>query len=664
MATTAASFFCSAPAIASEEEQAGDTTATPIIDNSDTTSTTDSVMPEDAPVAKEKTIEYTVQDFTMALPANWKVITKYDEKSAKPPTTPTLFSAIDFNSGAVISIVREEACSVTDYAKSSFEKSSKNNKGKKCDFVLKSSDEGNPFQNLFLADTYEKDASKLLIRHDDRDNAVLRGVSRIEDAKLVGNAGLRRFPPDFFFPNDSAKTDSYSSSLLELRATTTIPTGGTSRDTMGLEQPNTIDRKVLAKAVATTTRITQTVEFKPQTLSSERELLATQEITGDEAPNDIIAPDGSTTNDETTSFAGDTTSSKSNDAPEKISETVLSSDPTGEVIIASDTSKQTNSVVDITEPDSNVVQEKATVIASKPSDNEPQDDQNVSNTKENLLELSARNTNGEKSESTVETSNETTMVSSDANYQEESPTASRVAMMAMAATVDETANGDSGESQNTEPAQKSLSADDIEKAVETAMEKAMETAIEAVKENAIEPTIEAVMETAKETAKEMALEMLKANAESQTGDSDAVSTSVRVSTSSKDEERDDTPTRETVALASTPDASTTDLDTGLSTSNKDFDANATPMANAEASEPVPIPATTTTMTTSVLSIWLSAPLDEWQKPVMGTRLNQIWESVQYTSDIIEGSDSLALLSQDDDDSMNTQLLLMNNKAIR
>ena len=30
----------------------------------------------------------------------------------------------------------------------------------------------------------------------------------------------------------------------------------------------------------------------------------------------------------------------------------------------------------------------------------------------------------------------------------------------------------------------------------------------------------------------------------------------------------------------------------------------------------------------LLTLWLSAPSDEWQKPVMGTKLNQIWRSVK------------------------------------
>ena len=46
--------------------------------------------------------------------------------------------------------------------------------------------------------------------------------------------------------------------MLEVQATTTLPSGGTYRDTMGLEQPNTIDRKVVAKAYYTSSCTTPT----------------------------------------------------------------------------------------------------------------------------------------------------------------------------------------------------------------------------------------------------------------------------------------------------------------------------------------------------------------------------------------------------------------------
>ena len=36
---------------------------------------------------------------------------------------------------------------------------------------------------------------------------------------------------------------------------------------------------------------------------------------------------------------------------------------------------------------------------------------------------------------------------------------------------------------------------------------------------------------------------------------------------------------------------------------------------------------------SVISIWLSSPLDEWQNPSMNIKLNQIWDSVTTTTTI-------------------------------
>lgn len=639
IATTAASILCSAPAIASEGEEKGeDKIATLTTDNSHTR-TTDKAPPQDAPEAKEKTIEYTVQDFTMALPESWKVITKYDVKPTKPASTPTIFSAIDFNSGAVISVVREEACSVSDYAKSSFEKSPKKSNPRKCDFVLKPSEGASPFQNLFSLDSYEKDASKLLIRHDDRDNAVLRGVSRINDAKLVGTSGLRRSPPEYLSMNDLARVDSYSSFLLDLAATTTIPTGGTYRDTMGLEQPNTIDRRVLAKAVATTTRITETADVTSEEPVSETKLVVTEEAIAEETsaePN----PDTSAV------LTTETKKSTSNDAvpsPEPIENLVLEPDDLKEKY-----SKAENLDLSITQE-----------VSIKGSDGSVTPDTE----KENLSKLSSMNMGDDVSTTSAD----------------EPPSSSRTAIMAMAATVDEPTNADSGQTPSAESIRNSLSAGDIEKAVkaasvrnnlstgdienavEAAMEEAMKSAIEAVKENRIEPTIEAVMVTAKETAKEMALEMLTANAETETAVSD---TSGTIQSLPESETIQDKLPKETMVIASTPDASAMASDTSSQASDEELVASASPTESSDTSEPVPIPAVTTTMTTTVLSIWLSAPLDEWQKPVMGTRLNQIWESVQYTSDIIlEGSEGLALLSQDDDDSMNAQLLLMNNKAM-
>ena len=221
---------------------------------------------------------YQIKEFTLALPNTWNVITKYKPDTEdntntnaikkKTKNTPTLFSAIDFKTGSVISVVEEQACSVEQFAQSSFASASKNKNSNKnakvCDFVLQqpaiapsSSSLGSVPLALFSDETYQKDARKLLLRHDDRDNAVLQGISTLETAHVV------RVPPPVAATRriSSTRTRTVSSSavsVLEVQATTTLPSGGTYRDTMGLEQPNTIDRKVVAKAYYTSSSTTPT----------------------------------------------------------------------------------------------------------------------------------------------------------------------------------------------------------------------------------------------------------------------------------------------------------------------------------------------------------------------------------------------------------------------
>ena len=557
MATTAASILFSAPAVALAEEEGA---TAPITDTSPIPTTPKIEDPVfDTPVEKEKTIEYTVQDFTMALPANWKIITKYDGKSK----TPTIFSAIDFNSGAVLSVVQEEACTVADYAKSSFEKSTKT--AKKCDFALKPADGGNPMK-LFSTETYEKDASKLLIRHDDRDNAVLSAISKVNDSKLVGKGGLLMLPTHG--DEDSKRIDSFSSPLLELSATTTIPTSGTYTDTMGLEQPNTIQRKVVAKAVATTTKITTEIVPPP---SSEPNLPSTESVVPSTEPEAVASP------------------TPTSESKVEIPTTVESKEGAS---VASTATSSSNTAL---EADKNTASATPAGTAA-------------TNTAKVSIPSDVSDIPGLDAPQSLETNS------------------IKTSMMAMVATIDEQLN-----SAQTESPKDSLSEDEIQKAVEAAMEKAMASAIEAVKDNSIEPTIDAVTEKAKATAKEMALEMLSSN-----------------KTTAKDESSPDMK----IAIASTSDAIA-----------KEEPTSSISLAENPVTDELPaLPKTTTTTTTSVLSIWLSAPMDEWQKPAMGTRLNQIWDSVQYTSDIIEGTDNIDLLSQDDDE-LNARLLLMNKQAI-
>ncbi|OEU06345.1 hypothetical protein FRACYDRAFT_254940 [Fragilariopsis cylindrus CCMP1102] len=194
-----------------------------------------------------KMIDYNVKDFSISLPNNWNIITKYKQqeegndnnKKTTKARNPTLFSAIDFKSGTVVSVVQEEACSINEYAKSSFSSSSSssknNNNNKICDFVLTTPTTTPPTSSLlFSNDTYKKDATKLLLRHDDRDNAVLNGISNLDNCQLVSSS--------------KSSSSSSSKSVLELQATTSIPSGGTYVDTMGINQLKMIDRKVVAKA--------------------------------------------------------------------------------------------------------------------------------------------------------------------------------------------------------------------------------------------------------------------------------------------------------------------------------------------------------------------------------------------------------------------------------
>jgi hypothetical protein len=691
MASTAASILFSVttalPALAVADEDEATFVGG---DNIKTTTTTDDLLDASAvddppPVAaKQKMIEYTVQDFTVALPANWKVITRYDEKAAKkPPSTPTLFSAIDFNSGAVISIVKEEGCSINEYAKSSFETSKNANKNnapanKRCNFVLKNA---NNDEGIFSAETYEKDASKLLIRHDDRDNAVFRGMSTIEESNLNGEPSSSSASSETTASTStSTSTDSYSSSLLELRATTTIPTSGTYRDTMGLEQLNTIDRKVLAKAVATTMIVTTRkadasaeVVLPPATEST---LLAKSETKATTAKKEAIDKSSALVPSRTTTTSSTTTA--------KAEATTATASVSGKEAI------RTSSDVGVSTTENPPSTFTAEVTTVTPKD-----------LSEKYSDAHSSKTLTTAEPATVTTAVTPTPTSADSTFQESTPISSTaknspmVAMMAMSAMIIEEptlANSDEGPSVDT--VLKALRAEAIESAVKIVKETPMETAIEAVKETSIEPVIEKVKETAKETAKEMALEMLNGTTEPQKASADATAASAIVpppgqvpQLATSTTQTTSTPhsgatysegasanpiaadtiaplePHRTTALASNVDA----RDVNASPSDAKLVASASPTgtpANTNASANANEPLAATTITTTVLSIWLSTPSDEWQKPVMGTRLKQIWESVKYTSNVVESSDNNLAILDSDEESLNAQLLLMNKGAFR
>jgi hypothetical protein len=140
-----------------------------------------------------------VDKFSLSIPSSWKVVTKNKEGQQSGQ----LFSAIDLKSGAVVNVVRERPCEMQRYIE----------EPKQCDLFI-------PPTGLLSDETIQRDVSKLVVRYDERDNAVLDGVTRIE----------------------SFTRKKGSSSGIEIKAVTTIPTGGTYRDGMGLDQPNTLDR--------------------------------------------------------------------------------------------------------------------------------------------------------------------------------------------------------------------------------------------------------------------------------------------------------------------------------------------------------------------------------------------------------------------------------------
>lgn len=169
-------------------------------------------------------VSYTVDPFTFELPKSWKVIVNKRPSAATDGTTKKkatggkIFSAIDFSTGAVVTVVEEKICSPAEYASDNVQ----------CDIVA--SNGGTtadvlPFSSSTT--TLSKDLSKLLIRHDDRDNVALQGTTALDSV-------------------EAAKT---KASSWDVFATTTIPTGGTYRDGMGIDQPSMMTRTVQTKVV-------------------------------------------------------------------------------------------------------------------------------------------------------------------------------------------------------------------------------------------------------------------------------------------------------------------------------------------------------------------------------------------------------------------------------
>lgn len=173
--------------------------------------------------ATDEFVSYEVSPFSFDLPnSGWKALVKPNN-----PKGPKMFAALDFNTGAALTVVEEQACSPAQYATTT---SGSSSSAQRCDLLLPSG-QG---ELLFSDTSLSKDVSKLLIRYDDRDNVALEGITVLDSVQ----------------PIPSGKNTSF-----DLVATTTIPTGGTYQDTLGLDRPYTILRKVEARVVCLGDRI-------------------------------------------------------------------------------------------------------------------------------------------------------------------------------------------------------------------------------------------------------------------------------------------------------------------------------------------------------------------------------------------------------------------------
>eukprot|EP00555_Chaetoceros_dichaeta_P007913 CAMPEP_0198264956 /NCGR_PEP_ID=MMETSP1447-20131203/19070_1 /TAXON_ID=420782 /ORGANISM="Chaetoceros dichaeta, Strain CCMP1751" /LENGTH=234 /DNA_ID=CAMNT_0043954139 /DNA_START=243 /DNA_END=947 /DNA_ORIENTATION=+ len=153
--------------------------------------------------------------FSLSVPSNFSIITNKIGSDAS--TSGQIFSALDLNSGTVVTVHRESACPIDQYV----------SQPKTCDFVLPNEADG----PLLSEQTMKRDATKMIIRHDDRDNAVLGGTSTLQSIERVEEG-----------PNDG----------IVMVANTILPTGGTYQDEMGLRRESTITRVVKARVVVQT----------------------------------------------------------------------------------------------------------------------------------------------------------------------------------------------------------------------------------------------------------------------------------------------------------------------------------------------------------------------------------------------------------------------------
>jgi len=603
---------------------------------------------DDAPVSM---VDYLVKDFTVSLPDNWKVLTEFDKDevgSAKGASYPTLFSAVDVRTGSFLTVVQEEACGLEDLAKSKDPGSPL-----VCDFVQPK--EGAP--PLFSTETYTRDATQLLIRHDDREkaNSALLGgssISKLVDTNLVG------YGSSYAKGMDSTMTAvtyfETRSAVLDLEATTT---------TISLDQADPIERRVLAKAVATTTTITRTTEVIDEDVSS------TEAAVQSEVPS---APSESSPSPTAKSVG-------------KESDDVGSSGPAAESDAPMPTAQEAPiEGVDATTTDPTTTTTTTTQLPLSTSDtggekNAPQtpaSDTDATVTVEALQKSSAKVSNEESGTPT----DPRAAVTSDIAKTPNAVVASEAATSAPPTpSVESNAIATTSTSFDTAPIPER--GNTPVGATMTAM-MAMVASI-ASDSSPTDKSTEISVEMIPSTITKEDPPELDATAFA-TSESSPASTTAR-SDATKTTDAENTPANETSGTGSssaspssrtepepltTPDAASRD-DPGAIVVPNTEDESTPSLSSAKrekelSSEPATPTATTTTTTTSstirsttVVSIWLTAPVDEWERQVMGDRLNEVWESVKYNNVGSKRKKRETSDAPEEDDTLNAQLLLLN-----
>eukprot|EP00536_Pseudo-nitzschia_multiseries_P006848 jgi/Psemu1/324509/estExt_fgenesh1_pg.C_1510011 len=641
---------------------------------------------DDTPVSM---VEYFIKDFSVSLPDNWKILTEFDKDesgTSKGASYPTLFSATDVRTGSILTVVQEEACGLQDYSKSKEAGSPL-----VCDFVQPK--EGAP--PLFSTETYARDATQLLIRHDDREKANSASVGGSSISKLV-DTNLIGYGSSYAKGMDSTMTSATyfetRSAVLDLEATTT---------TISLEEAAPIERRVLAKAVATTTTITKTTEVTKEAKAAaspeESTKQSPQEPALDVPAEKSPAPSESPPSSKTESggvqdFSAGTLASPDraakSDASLPTATTMPSSTKDAEAEIKAPQTPATN--IDAAATKSTVAVASSSVKNSSEQPGmstlvTPPLNSDTTEATAVVFVESATSAPPIPTTTTTTANAETTFAPKEENAS--AGTTLTAALMATVASIvtdslpSQAAVDDSTEgfdkipktitAVNPSEPNTIASATSESPASTAASSDATETTD--VKDTATNETPATDTKTGTSSQTQPAPQTMSDSGLASVANTDGKKTSSLSAIEEKGQPEPQKSLQTVTADAQQQSATTTNESKSSSekdpspptekSSEKSSKSESTPEA-----PPTESPTTTTTTTntirsTTVVSIWLTARIDEWETPVTGDRLNEVWESVQYNNvGKKKQNKKTSDMSQEalgEDDTLNAQLLLMN-----